>query len=371
MARVPLKGVPALGRAALRTLGVAGAAALLVAALVGALGGDPLRALRAILGGAVGTPAGLTESLVKTAPLVFTGLAVAVAFRCGIWNIGAEGQFLAGMLGSSAAALALPPLPPPVAVGLCLLAGTLAGALWAAVPAALRLYRETPEVISTIMLNFLAVYLIEYLVRGALREPGSENDWSPMLPEWTRLARLDSLFGVRRLGGGELRLPDGTPILALGLDLHRLHAGVPWALGAALVVGLWLARSGVGFRMRAVGLNAEAARIAGVSLPRTIATAFLASGGLAGLGGGIEVLGLIQRMYRYEPGAPGYGFTGIAVALLGGLHPAGVVAAAFFFGAFSVGCNQMQREAGISFHVASIIQGSVVLLLVVLPRLRR
>jgi general nucleoside transport system permease protein len=326
--------------------------AALVAVVVLVLGGDPAAALRAIHAGAVGSPTSVTESLIKATPLIMTGLSAAVAFRCGIWNIGAEGQLLVGMLGAAVTALTLPPLPPPVGALLCLLAGAASGAAWAAVPAALKVKREVPEVISTIMLNFIAVYLIVYLVRGPLRDPTSANDWSPLLPEWTYLRRLDRL------------LPASSGPLPFG----RLHLGVLTAILTAAVVWGWLAHSGTGFRIRAVGANPDAARTAGIPAARTLVIAFLLSGGLAGLGGAIEMLGLIQRMFPYEPGSPGYGFSGIAVALLGRLHPAGVLAAALFFGGLTAGCNQMQRTVGITFHVAYVIQAALVLLLVLLPR---
>jgi ABC-type uncharacterized transport system permease subunit len=357
-------------RGAAAAIGVLVLALLVVALVVRLLGGDPVKALLALHRGSIGTSGALTETLIKTTPLLFTGLSVAVAFRGGIWNIGAEGQFLAGMLGTTVAALLLPPLPPLVGIPVCLAAGAVFGALWAAGPAALKLLRDVPEVISTIMLNFLAVYVIEYLVRGPLHDPRSEIDQSPLLPEWSYLPRLGALLGTRAEGLPPLRLPNGQPVLALGIETLRLHVGVLLAVATLAVVWVWLARSRSGFRILATGFNPSAARAAGIPVARTIAGAFLLSGALAGLGGAVEVLGLIQRLYRYEPGSPGYGFSGIAVALLGRLHPAGVLAAALFFGALTVGSNAMQREAQVSVHVAEVVQAAVVLLLIALPRLR-
>jgi simple sugar transport system permease protein len=321
----------------------------MVAAAVAALGGSPVAALQAIYRGAVGSPDAVVETLIRAAPLIFTGLSVAVAFRCGIWNIGAEGQLLIGMLGSAAAALLLPPLPPALAVPCCLLAGAAAGALWAAIPTLLKLNRGVPEVISTIMMNFLAVYLVEYLVRGPMKDPGSASDWSRLLPAWSRMPRLGQV------------LP-GLP------EAGRLHAGVLLAVLAALLTWLWLERSRVGFQIRAVGLNASASTTAGIPVGRVMAAAFILSGALAGLGGAVEQLALISRLHRYLPGEPGYGFSGIAVALLGQLHPIGTLLAALFFGALRAGSDQMQRSAGISFQVAYVVQAAVVLLLVCLPR---
>lgn len=344
---MPRKIAAALGGVA----GVLLVAIGLVALIVAALRGDPVRALSAIWAGSIGEPASLVNSLINAVPLTFTGLSIAVAFRCGVWNIGAEGQLLVGMLGAAVTALSLPALHPLLGVPLCLAGGALAGALWATLPGLLKLKREVPEVISTIMLNFLAVYLLEYLVRGPLRDPTNIDDISRALPEWSRLGRL-SAWGFA--------LPSGD-----------IHAGVGIALAVVFVLWFWLARSGVGFRIRAVGLNAGAAGAAGLPVGRTVMTAFLLSGALAGLGGAVEQLAVISRLHRYAPGVPGYGFSGIAVALLGRLHPLGAVAGAFLFGALSAGCDKMQRDAHVSVHVVYVIQAVVILLLVAVPRLPR
>lgn len=338
---------------------------LIVFAVVAALGGPPPKAWQAVVIGSVGSPDALTESLIKATPLAFTGLSVAIAFRAGIWNIGAEGQLLMGMLGGAAAALWLGPGAGPWAIPLSLLAGAGLGALWAGLAALLRLRRQVPEVISTIMLNFLAVYLIEYLVRGPLRDRASSNDWSPLLSESTHLPRLTS-FGIGRLGGDRLAL-GGEGTLTLGLEAGRLHLGVLLAMVIAVMAAVWVAATPSGFRTTVVGHNPVAAATAGMRVSRTLTVAFLVSGALAGLGGAVEVLGLMQRLYRFEPGSPGYGFSGIPVALLAGLSPLGVLGSAFFFGALAAGCAQMQRTAGVTFQVAYVIQALVVLLLVGMP----
>lgn len=342
-------------------------ASLVVTLVVLAVGGNPQAALSAIHLGAVGTPASVAETLVKAAPLILTGLAISVAFRAGIWNIGAEGQLLIGMLGSAAAALALPPVHPVLGASLCLLAGAAAGAAWSGLAALLKLWRGIPEVISTIMLNFIAVYLIEYLVRGPLRDPRSINDWSRPMPDWTRLPRFRELGGLRELSAGTLTLPNGQTVAALGVDAGQIHAGVLLAIGVVLAVWAWFALTGTGFRIRAVGFNPVASAAAGIPVTRTVLIAFLASGALAGLGGAVEQLSVISRLHRFAPGEPGYGFSGIAVALLGQLHPVGVLGSALFFGALSAGCDRMQRVAGINFQVAYIIQAVIILLLASLP----
>jgi simple sugar transport system permease protein len=239
--------------------------------------------------------------------------------------------------------------------------------LWALVPALLKLKRGVPEVISTIMLNFVAVYLIEYLVRGPLKDPQSSTDWSRLLPDSTHLPRLRALWNVRTLGGGAIHGPGGSALVALGVDAGRLHLGVLLAAMVVPLAWLLLTRSTMGFQTRALGLGADAARATGIPTVRATLLAFLTSGGLAGLGGAIELLGVVQRMYLYAPGSPGYGFGGIAVALLGQLHPLGISLAAFFFGALSAGCSQMQRTAGVSMHVAALVQAAMVLLLISLP----
>ncbi len=336
------------GWALLAAVGTTLLTVILIALVVVLLGGDARAALAAIYKGSIGSPDAVTETLIRATPLVFTGLSVAVAFRCGIFNIGAEGQFVAGMLGATVTALALPPLPQGVAVALTLLGGALFGLLWALPPALLKLRRSVPEVISTIMLNFLAVYLVQYLVRGPMRDPQSVDDWSRRLPPFTRLPRL-----------GEF--------LTVSPEYARLHIGIALALLAAVLVGVWLFRTGSGFRLRAVGLSAEAAASAGIPVARTVLVSFIVSGALAGFGGAVEQMSVIARLHRYGAGEPGYGFSGIAVALLGQLHPAGVLLSGIFFGALAAGSKQMERSASVSYHVAYIIQAVVVLMLISLP----
>lgn len=347
------RALRAAGGAVALTLGIAALALIVVAVVVSTLGGDAGKAITAIWQGAVASRSGPVDSLLKATPLLMSGLAIAVAFRCGLWNIGAEGQFLAGMLGATAVSLALPRCSPWIGVPVSLAAAAVSGALWAAIPAYLKLKREVSEIISTIMLNFVIVYVIQYLVRGPMRDPNSINDWSAPIPEWCRLPRLTKL--------------DFFP---KGADLGYLHVGVFLAILVAGLTWLWLTRSSMGFRWRVVGLNPAAAATAGIPVSRTLAGAFLVSGALAGLGGGIEQLAVVARLFAYEPGRPGYGFSGIAVALLGQLHPMGVAASALFFGGLAAGCDKMQRDAGISFQVAYVIQAVLVLLLTALPRFR-
>jgi simple sugar transport system permease protein len=304
-------------------------------------GARPLDALAALAAGALGDRFALVDTLVKTAPLLLTGLAVAVAFRSGSWNIGAEGQLLVGALAATAVGGAAGSLPSPLPLALALLAAALAGGLWASLAAALRVTRNVSEVITTIMLNFVAVQLVGWAVRGPLMETAGRYPQSDPLP---RAALLPLLGG-------------------------RLHAGV--VLAALLVPAVWvlLFRTALGYRWRLVGENPRAARIAGFSPPRAIVGAMLASGALAGLAGAVEVLGVTGRLF--DQLSSGAGYTAIAVALLGRLHPGGVAIAAVFFGALAAGSGAMQRVAGVPAVLAAIIQATTIFALLALesPRL--
>lgn len=331
-------------RALLTAVGRAAALAAvtlgLVALIVALAGGAPRAALAALIHGAAGSRANLFDSLTLAIPLVLTGLAVAVAFRAHLWNIGAEGQLLAGMLACVWVGTR-PGMPTWLLLPAALGAGALAGAVWAGLAAALKLGRGVPEVISTIMLNFIALRLMSYLVTGPMQERGGGNPQTALIAAAARLPRL----------------APGT----------TLHAGLFVALAAALVTWLLLFRLALGFRIRAVGLNPAASRFAHMSVERALAAAFLISGALAGLGGAVEVSGINHRLY--EGSSPGYGYTAIAVALLGRLHPLGVVAAGLFFGGLRAGSNEMQRAAGVSAVVVYVLQGLVILLIAAAPRL--
>jgi general nucleoside transport system permease protein len=316
--------------------------ALVVSAVVIALAGqNPFVALLALADGAFGSLDSLSEVAVKSCPLLLTGLAIAVAFQSGVWNIGAEGQLLVGALAMSVVGSKLP-LPAVVAIPLALLLSAIAGAGWAAIAAQLKLRREVSEVISTIMLNFVALFVISYLVQGPLQESGG------------RYPQTDTLLP-------QYLLPRLAP--------YRVHIGIAVALLGAVAMHVFLYRGVAGYEIRAAGLNPEAAKLAGINVRRRMLLAFVISGALAGLAGGIEVSAITRRLY--ERFSPGWGFTAIAVGLLGRLNPAGVVASAILFGALDAGSNAMQRVAGVSAVIVSIIQATVILFLVALPRLRR
>lgn len=276
----------------------------------------------------------ISDMLVRATPLILTGLAVAVAFQAGILNIGAEGQFLVGAVLSTTVSLKLGSELGIAVVPVALIAGSIAGAFWAAIAAELRSRFHVLEVISTIMLNFIAVYLISFLVRGPLQEP------THIYPQ------TSSILSSARL---PLILPE-----------TRLHAGFLIAVVAGFA-GWWVLRNTAGgFRLRTTGANPSAAFSAGlIDTRRTARNAFLISGALAGLAGSVEVHGVTFALY--ENLSPGYGFTAIAVALLAGLNPLGVIVTGVLFGALETGASALQRDAGVPATLVSVIEALIIL----------
>lgn len=327
---------------ALRTTLLTGVALAVLVLLLIATGHDAGVALTALVRGAFGSWYAITSAtLVRAVPLAFAGLAVAIAFRAGILNIGAEGQLLMGAAIAAAMASVVGSLPAPIAIVLIVLAGAAAGGAWASIAALLRQKFGVLEVISTIMLNFLAQYLIGWLVRGPLQEPTRVNPQSASLP--------DSLH---------------LPVMIAGT---RLHVGVLLAIVLAVGAWWWLKETAGGFRLRAVGANAAAAETTGqIKVGRTELLAFVASGALAGLAGSVEFTGVTYALY--DNFSPGYGFTAIAVALLARLNPIGVLATALLFGALEAGANAMQRDAGVPSVVVSVVEATLILLVVAAER---
>ena len=277
----------------------------------------------------------LSGTLVRAVPLSILGVAVALAFRAGVFNIGAEGQLLLGAI--AAAVVGLRGGSTFVLLPLALIGAAVAGALWAGIAGLLRTRFGVLEVISTIMLNFVAMNLVSYLVRGPLQEP------TRIYPQTSEIAAA-------------VQLPRITPDL-------RLHAGI---LLAALVClgGWWFAtRTAAGFRQRVTGVSPVAARVAGrVDVGRVALGAMLMSGALAGLAGGIEVTGVTYALY--ENISPGYGFSAIAVAVLGRLNPLAVVPSALLFAILETGALGMQRDAGVPSTVAAALEAVAILAVV-------
>lgn len=283
------------------------------------------------------------DMLVRATPLILTGLAVAFAFQAGILNIGAEGQLLIGAACSAAITLKFGQAFGAGIIIVSLIGGSLAGATWAGIAAKLRTRFHVLEVISTIMLNFIALYVVSFLVRGPLQEPTHIYPQTETMPLYARLPKL---------------VP-GT----------RLHAGFAIAILAG-VAGWWILRHiAAGFRLRAVGRNPSAARIAGkINVGRTTRNVFLISGALAGLAGAIEVHGVTFALY--ENLSPGYGYTAIAVALLAGLNPLWVIATGIFFGALEAGASALQRDVGVPVTVASVIEALIILAVLAVGSMR-
>ncbi len=283
----------------------------------------------------------LLAAAVRATPLLVIGLAVALAFRVGMWNIGAEGQFYAGAVTATWVGTMWGPASGASAAVVVPLVAAAAGALWSAVPALLRVRFGVLEVITTIMLNFVAEHLVSWLVHGPLQEAGRTYPQSDPVAEAVRLGAL---------------VP-GT----------RLTWALPLAVAAAVAAWVVLTRTRPGFALRAVGANPVAARIAGrIRVDRVAVTTFLVSGALAGLAGAAEVTGVTFALY--ERLSPGYGYTAIAVALLARLHPLWLIASAGFFGFLEAGAAALQRTAGIPAVTVYAVEALVVLAVVVLDR---
>ena len=306
--------------------------------LVGALliwlsGAKPITAYGIMLEGAFGGTRQLTETLLLVSPLLLMGLGLTVAFRGRVWNIGGEGQYYIGALAGTVVGLFLQQrLPGIVLIPLMLLAGMAGGALWAGLAALLRIRFGVNEIIGTLMLNYIAEYSVLYLAREPLKDPAS------FLPQSAQLlspARMPTLVGT------------------------RLHIGIAIAFLLIPLVYLLLWKTPLGFRIRAIGSNPTVAYHAGMNVVFGLAFALLFSGALAGLTGIIEVSALHTRL---KAGISGnYGFTGILVALLGRLHPIGVLVAACFFAALAIGAQTMHSVYGLPIALAQVIQGLVVL----------
>lgn len=321
-----------------RLLGIVVLALLALAIVVSGMlwmgGYSPAQAMTALWAGSIGSWYSITSAtLVRAVPLMLTGCAVAVAFRAGVFNVGAEGQLIVGAAAAACVALWLPRAG---ALGIiaALLAGALAGSAWAGLAAVLRARFGVLEVISTIMLNFVALHAVSYLVRGPLQEPTRIYPQSSSVTESLHLSRF--------AGAG------------------RLHVGIVIALALLLACG-WVFRfSAAGFRLRSVGESPAASASAGsIDVGRTTMRAFLASGALAGVAGAIEVLGVTYALY--ENISPGYGYTAIAVALLASLDPWRIVLSATLFAALEAGATAMQRDAGIPASLVTIVEASLIL----------
>jgi len=333
--RITLKKRPPLlwWQRALLPLGAVALSILLSSFLIVWAGANPLKAWYLILSGSLGSSFSLLETLVKMAPLAFTGLAVAVAFQAEFWNIGAEGQLYVGAL--VAAALGVLPLQLPgfLHLPLIIIGGFLGGGLLAALPGYLKASLKVNDVVTTLLINYIVLFLIGALLEGVWRDPVSGWPHSPLISESARF-----------------------PVL---LPRSRFHLGIILAVVTAAVVYLIMKKSVLGYFIRSVGQNIRAAHFGGIRTGRVFVTAAFFSGGLAGLAGVGEVCA-VQHFLAADL-STGFGYYGIAVALLGRLHPVGVVLAAFYFAAVITGSEMMSRVTGVPVYLAEVILGITVL----------
>ncbi len=327
--RLERRESPSAALTLLAPVGAVGTALLVAGLLIAIAGANAVQALGLILKGALGSRLGLTETLTRATPLILTGLAAAVAFRARLWNIGAEGQFYLGALAVTAFGLVpgLAGAPPALAILACLAAGAAAGAALLLVPATLKLRFGVDEVVTTLLLNFVAILFVSMMIEGALRDPLAFG-WPQSVP-----------------------VPDAALLPGL-VERSRLHAGLIFAVLLAALVWWVQARTVFGLRARATGLNARAAAFAGVPLGRTLTLVACLSGGLAGLAGAVEVMGV--KGYVTTDLSPGYGYAGIVIAMLANLNPLGVIAAALFSAVMFVGADSMSRALGVPSYIADV-----------------
>ena len=341
--------------------------ALVVASvLLLALSADPIAAYGAMLEGAIGTENATAETLVKATPILFVGIGITIAFRGGMINIGGEGQMIAGALAGTTIALILGDLriAPEFAkekgafdiiiVTLSLIGGFLAGALYGGLAGFLKAYFDVNEILSTIMLNQIAVQMMNFLLNGILLDPAEAGFNN--IPKTARLVTAAQL--------PRLSLPIGDPFL---FARTRLHWGLIIAIVLAVIIYIFLWRTSLGYRIRAVGENQRASSFAGINVKRQMMFSMFLAGGFAGLAGVVQVLGLQYRLQT--DGSPaGFtgaaGFNGIVAALFGGLNPIGAVPAAAFFGGLLVGAQKMQRELGTPASLITAVNGLIVVFVV-------
>jgi simple sugar transport system permease protein len=328
-------------------------ALLIGAVMIIALGANPIDGYIALFAGAFGSGDALADTAVRAMPLLLVGVGICIAFRAKVINIGGEGQIIAGALLSTILALAVPGLPALLLLPSVLIAGMVGGGIWGAIPGSLKAYLGVNEILSTIMLNIVAVQIMNYLLRDPLIDP-EEIERGTRIPQTERLSEAADL-----------------PIL---VDGTRLHLGVVVAVLAAVVAWAFLWRTTVGFKVRAVGQSPPAANYAGMPVKRMTMLALTYSGAMCGLAGAVLVFGSQSHRLITDGSSAGFtgsaGFNGIVAALFGGLHPLWTVPSSFLFGGLLVGANAMQREIQIPSALAVGLNGLVVVFVVASNRLR-
>jgi len=318
-------------------------AGVVAALLIGAimlllLGANPIAAFAAMINGAAGSKFGITQTLVKATPLLLVGSGICIAFRANMINIGGEGQIIVGALAGAWLPLSFPAVSGWLLIPATCIVGFMAGAVWGFIPGILKARLRVNEILSTIMMNAIAQQLMNLLLQGALMDPegiahGTFLAQSAQLPRQAWLPRL--------------------------VPQTLLHGGAIIAVVLAVAVYLFLWRTTIGYDIRAVGLNPNAARYSGINVPYYEALSLTLAGGFAGLAGAIEVMGVQHRLM--DGLTSGYGFTGIVAALLGGLHPLGLIPASIFFGGLLVGADKMQRAVQVPSSLVMAILGLIVL----------
>lgn len=324
--------------------------ATIAALLVGAvmlllLKVNPIEAYRAMFEGAFGSQNALAETLVKATPLLLVGLGICISFRGDVINIGGEGQMIVGAIAGTVVGLTLVDWPGWAVIPIALLVGFIGGALWGGIPGVLKAYFNVNEILSTVMMNAIAVQLMNFMLRGPMIDP-SQAELASKIPQTARL-----LEGFR--------LPRWVPT--------RLHLGALIAVVLAVLVYILLWRTTWGYRIRAVGQNPDASRYAGIKVKRYVVLALVLSGAFAGLAGVMQVYGVNYRMIT-DGSASGFtgsaGFNGIVAALFGQLHPIGTIPASILFGALLVGANKMQRVVQVPSALITALNGLVVVFVV-------
>src|SRR6266498_4214543 len=306
---------------------------------------NPIEAYKALWIGAFGSTNAFAETLVKATPLLLVGIGICISFRGDVINIGGEGQMIIGAIFATWVGLTFTTLPGWVVITLAMIAGFLGGAVWGGIAGFLKAYFRVNEILSTVMMNAIAVQLMNFLLRGPLIDP-SQAKLASKIPQTARLLEI-------------FRLPRLAPT--------RLHLGALIAVVLAILVYILLWRTTLGYRIRAVGQNPNASRYAGIKVPRYIVLALLFSDAFAGLAGATQVYGVNYRMIT-DGSSSGFtgsaGFNGIVAALFGGLHPIGTIPASILFGALLVGANQLQRTVQVPSAFVTTLDGLVVIFVV-------
>lgn len=305
------------------------------------IGADALKTFLVIFTEPLKTKIQFTEVVIRAIPLSIIALGITVAYRSGTINIGAEGQMAMGILGTTACALLFPTLPAIILIPLALLFGMITGGFWGFVPGYLKAKLQVSELLSTVMLNYIAAQLYTFFLRGPMLDP-AELTMGSGTPQSMRLTKNVWLPKLLR----------GT----------RLHAGLFIVLIIAVLVYLFLWKTTWGYKMRAAGAGRKAARYGGINVAFYITVSMVISGIFAGLAGGVEIMGVHHR--AIEGITSGYGFSGIVVALFGGLHPLGIIPASFFFGLLLVGADMTQRMVGVPANMVQVLEGIIILVIV-------